>query len=357
VKEAAKGSLSGRLRAAVRRRVRRVAGAASRLPLLNRLSCLRAAAALGRELRVVCRGMAQWRAGSVEAVAYRLRRNIHRLEKGLTMPHRRRRFATGYIAQTVADLETLARRMEEGQCQRFGADIQWATDVLAAYFAAVQEDAVTEGARRRFADLRRAAGLEPSGPVTIPAAERPEPGLTPEQFRQLVARRRSVRWFLPRRVDRARIEWALEAARTAPSACNRQPIRYIVVDEPSAAVRCASLLMGAEGYAAGVPAVAVIAGRWRAFEDARDRHLPYLDAGLSAMLFLLALEVQGLGGCCVNCPDLPGQTARLMHFLGLEPDEQPLLAVVFGHPDPAVRLGRADRRSAEAFRSYWAPCT
>ena len=47
----------------------------------------------------------------------------------------------------------------------------------------------------------------------------------------LIKRRKSIRDFLDRPVEREKIMTCLEAARLAPSACNSQPWRFIVVDD------------------------------------------------------------------------------------------------------------------------------
>ena len=52
-------------------------------------------------------------------------------------------------------------------------------------------------------------------------------------FLELVNNRESTRRYDPDRpVERAQIDSCLQAARLAPSACNAQPWRFIVVDEP-----------------------------------------------------------------------------------------------------------------------------
>ena len=49
----------------------------------------------------------------------------------------------------------------------------------------------------------------------------------------LLKHRISIRDFLDRPVERKEIMMCLEAARLAPSACNSQPWKFIVVDEGS----------------------------------------------------------------------------------------------------------------------------
>ena len=47
----------------------------------------------------------------------------------------------------------------------------------------------------------------------------------------LVKQRRSIRNYLDKPVEREKIIACLEAARLAPSACNSQPWKFIVVDD------------------------------------------------------------------------------------------------------------------------------
>jgi nitroreductase len=55
-------------------------------------------------------------------------------------------------------------------------------------------------------------------------------GLTPDALEHLLRSRRSVRRFRPERPPRALLERLLEAAVTAPSASNKQPWRFLVVE-------------------------------------------------------------------------------------------------------------------------------
>lgn len=54
-------------------------------------------------------------------------------------------------------------------------------------------------------------------------------------FSELVRMRQSDRKYEQRPVDRGLVMKCLEAARMAPSACNSQPWKFVVVDEPELA--------------------------------------------------------------------------------------------------------------------------
>jgi len=63
-----------------------------------------------------------------------------------------------------------------------------------------------------------------------------DPGMPSEAaaraFHDVMARRRSVRYFSDRPVSRETIEWVVRAASTAPSGANKQPWRFVAVSEP-----------------------------------------------------------------------------------------------------------------------------
>ena len=51
-------------------------------------------------------------------------------------------------------------------------------------------------------------------------------------FLELVETRKSVRKFEDRKVNRNLLEKCVEAARLSPSACNAQPWKFVMIDEP-----------------------------------------------------------------------------------------------------------------------------
>lgn len=52
-------------------------------------------------------------------------------------------------------------------------------------------------------------------------------------FYEIMAQRRSVRMFKPDPVPREVIEWVIRCAGTAPSGANKQPWRFVAIDDPA----------------------------------------------------------------------------------------------------------------------------
>ena len=127
------------------------------------------------------------------------------------------------------------------------------------------------------------------------------------KFLELVQRRQSVRNYDPLRpVERSRIERCLEAARLAPSACNSQPWRFVVVDEPAVKTVLAHAAFSgihAMNKFAGEAPILIVAIRELSKFAARVggwvRSLDYslIDLGIACEHLVLQAAEEGLGTC------------------------------------------------------------
>lgn len=269
-----------------------------------------------------------------------LRRNVHRLEKGLIMRPRRPTFAEDYIGATVrcyADA-ALSRDMTRGQ-QR------WAGDVLNDYFAAVGSTPRIDSARSAFASVENAT--QASYCVPYPHSELPACPVSYDELMVLFRRRRSVRWYLDKPVDNALIQQAVRAASLAPSACNRQPFRFHVVNDSSRAADIASCAGGTAGFHDNLPCVIAVVGDLGAYPEARDRHVIYIDGSLAAMQLMLAFESLGLSSCSINWPDVEERERLLARKLGLGFHERTVMLMAVGYADPTGGIPYSDKKTDE----------
>jgi len=130
-----------------------------------------------------------------------------------------------------------------------------------------------------------------------------QPGMT---FLDLVKKRRSCRKYTSRDVPPACIARCLEAARLAPSACNSQPWRFIVITDPALRARAAEAAFSGiykmNVFVKGAPIlVAVIRERakFAARVGASLRGVQYslIDLGIACDHFTLQAAEEGLGTC------------------------------------------------------------
>lgn len=266
-----------------------------------------------------------------------LRRNIHRLEKGLIMRPRRSIFGLAYIEQAV-DCYTRALREPDPEKRVNEGELKWCHDVLNCFFSVTGTDPLLDRLRDAFGELPPVAELSGrSGAQSFTPYARDLSQPVPVTYTDLLAlayRRRSVRWFLQKPVPRSMIEQAVAVAAESPSACNRQPFEFRVFDDPVLIKEVSGLPGGTVGFNENFPMIIVVLGRLRNYFDERDRHLIYIDGSLAAMSFVLAVETLGLSSCCINWPDYPEREQRARELLRLDPDERPVMFIAVGYPDP-----------------------
>ena len=122
----------------------------------------------------------------------------------------------------------------------------------------------------------------------------------------LIRHRRSVRSFLDRDIERDKIMLCLEAARLAPSTCNSQPWKFVVVDDRELKDKlCRAAFSGIYSifsFAKTAPViVAVISekGKFLARVGGMFRDIKYylIDIGIACEHFVLQAEELGLGTC------------------------------------------------------------
>jgi F420 biosynthesis protein FbiB-like protein len=187
-------------------------------------------------------------------------------------------------------------------------------------------------------------------------------------LRELLAGRRSIRRYLALPVARELIDALLEAAAAAPSAHNRQPWRFVVI-EAEATKRKLALAMGerlradrlrdgdpsdaidadvARSYArlTGAPVLVVVCmtlADMDRYPDERrtqaERVMAVQGAAMAAHNLLLAAHAEGLGACWMCAPLFCPDTVAAA--LALPPDWEPQAIVALGYPaDPGKPFRR-----------------
>ena len=286
-----------------------------------------------------------------------LRRNVHRLEKGLLMEPPRPVFAKDYIGETVEFFEAATtERPNDSTIDR--DEIDWARDVLRAYFARVTEDADVNRWRDRFqAQVSEEAPERqtldsPTNPRTPFRRDISEPAVAYDDLLALAMQRRSVRWFEQRQVPRDLIDKALLIGRQSPTACNRMPYEIRIFDDPTLVQKVASIPFGAAGYSHNIPVIAVVIGKLDSYFSPRDRHAIYIDASLAAMGFMYGLEAVGLSSSVINWPDFEPLERKMQRTLGLELSERPVMLIALGYHDPDGLVAGSVKKELDTFRSY-----
>ncbi len=192
-------------------------------------------------------------------------------------------------------------------------------------------------------------------PYSLPGYSADEALRRATEFDALMASRRSCRFFSDAAVPRQLILKCIEAANRAPSGANRQPWRFVVVDEPGlkGRIRGAAEAEERESYDRRMPAewleaLHPIGTDWRKpflevapylvvifrvdFEMIGGRkfksYYPVESAGLAAGFFLAACHNAGLA----TLTHTPSPMGFLRELLKRPASEKPFLLIPVGYP-------------------------
>ncbi len=125
----------------------------------------------------------------------------------------------------------------------------------------------------------------------------------------LLKHRKSIRDFLDRPVEREKIMMCLEAARLAPSACNSQPWKFIVVDDRQLKDKlCDAAFRGIysmNSFCKMAPVMVVVVSEKSKFSARiggmfRGTKYYLIDIGVAIEHFVLQAEDLGLGTCWIG---------------------------------------------------------
>lgn len=169
---------------------------------------------------------------------------------------------------------------------------------------------------------------------------------------ELIQKRQSDRKYDSRRVDRDMVIKCLEAARLAPSACNSQPWKFVVVDEPELLKEMVSAAagMGMNKFAAQAPVIVAVVLEKMNFTASigsviKDKEYSLLDVGIAVEHFCLQATELGLGTCILGWFD----EKKVKKLLGIGNRRVPLL-ITLGYAAGEHR--QKSRKSLEEISSW-----
>lgn len=153
-------------------------------------------------------------------------------------------------------------------------------------------------------------------------------------FFELIKVRESCRSYADRPVEREKLVSCIEAARLAPSACNSQPWRFIVVHRPDLVAPLSGCLasQGINGFTKSCPAFIVVIEEKAKLSRRIAEVLPsqtyaQLDVGIATAHIVLAAAEQGLSTCIMGWLD----EEKLKTLLSIGEEEKVRLVVAVGY--------------------------
>ena len=128
-------------------------------------------------------------------------------------------------------------------------------------------------------------------------------------FLDLVNKRYSVRNYKNTPVPQEKVVRCIEAARLAPSACNSQPWKFIIADEPALVNELAKAafegLLDFNNFAFKAPVLVLIVSERENLSAkfgsiVKKKNFSLMDIGIAAEHFCLQAAEEGLGTCIIG---------------------------------------------------------
>jgi nitroreductase len=288
--------------------------------------------AVNGEKYATLRGIAQFNKNKNNIAL--LRRNVHRLEKGMIMVPRRDCFAADYILETVKLFNRCGNTSLPTR--------KWASDVLEEYFSIVSLDSYQI---KQAKDLFYNEETQKKELTNIPFERDTKIIVDYNLMKQICEKRKSVRWYKEEIVEVGKIEKAVEIALLAPSACNRQPFEFHYTNEPLKAKEIASLAMGTSGFRHNIQCIIAVVGDLSCFNMAHDRHVIYIDSSLATMQLMLGLESLGLSSCALNWPDIKARNKKLSNLLNIPEYKRVIMLLSVGYEKSGTLVPYSTKKS------------
>jgi len=141
--------------------------------------------------------------------------------------------------------------------------------------------------------------------------------------------RRSIRRFKDQKVDNLTIKKILTAAMYAPSAVDRQPWHFVVIDDPKMLLKIMEIHPYARMLQTASHAIVVCGD-----EDLQhDDGYWVVDCGAATQNLLLAAHTLGLGTCWVGLQPREERKSVFSRLLSLPYHVKPFAMVALGYPD------------------------
>jgi nitroreductase len=180
------------------------------------------------------------------------------------------------------------------------------------------------------------------------------------EFNELIQQRQSVRRYQNIPVEREKIDKLIEAVHLAPSACNSQPWKLIIVDDPELKNEVAKATFNKaisfNKFAIEAPVIAVLV-----IEKAKpiaqiggfikNQEYPQYDIGIAAAHFCLQATELGLGTCMIGWFD----EKKIQQLLHIPKKRKIGLLITLGYPPGEYKLRKKIRKATDeicGFNSY-----
>ena len=153
---------------------------------------------------------------------------------------------------------------------------------------------------------------------------------------EMIIRRQSNRKYSDKPVENEKLERIIEAGRMAPSACNSQPWKFIIVTDPALlrdlGEAASEKLLGMNSFVDQAPALIVIVREQPNFSSkiggtVKRKDYSHIDIGIATENICLQAMAEGIGSCILGWFD----EKKVRKILGIPSSKRVELLLTLGY--------------------------
>ena len=261
---------------------------------------------------------------------FQLRREIHRIEKGLSFKVLREFFGEESLNRIHHIVTLDGEKLDENIKS-------WLFNVLEKY-----SPHCPSNMKKKHSEVLSIA-KSPKHPRHRPYLAKRKTQDISSGLLDLVCTRRSTRFFKPDTLKPNIVEEMIRAAATAPSACNRQPYKIRSLYDEDAS-RCCAIAAGTQGWSYQVRNLLIVSYHVDAYTDPKDFKAPIIDSSFFVMQFVLIAEANGYGSCVINWGEMKNREREIRKQFLIGEKESVLCLLAFGIPDQSILVPSSVKR-------------
>jgi len=177
-------------------------------------------------------------------------------------------------------------------------------------------------------------------------------------FKELIQNRQSVRSYTDQPVEKEKLQQIIAAVHIAPSACNSQPWKLVIVDDPELKKKVAkatrlSKAVAFNKWVVQAPVIAVLVIEKAKLiaqigGNIKNQEYPEYDIGIAADHFCLQAAELGLGTCMIGWFD----EAKIQELLDIPKKKKIGLLITLGYAPEDYKYRKKIRKSIEKIYGY-----
>jgi len=175
-----------------------------------------------------------------------------------------------------------------------------------------------------------------------------------DSFENIIRHRRSIRKWENIKIKKEEFEQLVDAARWAPSSCNRQPWHFLLTHDKEKIEFLAKIRN--QPFIKNAPSCILVLINLETYDEITKYYFAYLDARVAIQNMLLMAESMNLGACFVNfapTKDFEFRKRQIKQKFNIPSNFEPIGIIPIGKADEIPRSpGRKDISSIIHFETF-----